>query len=34
MGKVVEVVVDKGYGYIDIGEDEEVHFVKRWSVKL
>jgi cold shock CspA family protein len=32
MGKVVEIVVDKGYGFIDIGEDEEVRFARQTVV--
>jgi ribosomal subunit interface protein len=27
-GKVVQLVPDQGYGFVDIGEDEEVHFVR------
>src|SRR6266849_8925290 len=27
-GKVVQLVTDQGYGFVDIGEDEEVHFVR------
>jgi ribosomal subunit interface protein len=29
MGKVVEVFPDKGYGFIDIGEDDEVRFSRQ-----
>jgi ribosomal subunit interface protein len=31
-GKVVEIVIDKGYGYIDIGEEEEVRFSRQTVV--
>lgn len=27
-GKVVQLITDQGYGFIDIGEEEEVHFVR------
>ena len=27
-GKIVQLVTDQGYGFVDIGEDEEVHFVR------
>ncbi|MCZ6873835.1 MAG: HPF/RaiA family ribosome-associated protein [bacterium] len=29
IGKVVEVFLDKGYGFVDIGEDEEVRFTRK-----
>ena len=29
IGKVVEVFLDKGYGFVDIGEDEEVRFSRQ-----
>ncbi len=29
IGKVVEVFFDKGYGFVDIGEDEEVRFSRQ-----
>jgi ribosomal subunit interface protein len=32
MGKVVEIAVNKDYGYIDIGADEEVHFSRHTVV--
>ena len=32
MGKVVEIAVNKGYGYIDIGAEEEVHFSRHTVV--
>jgi ribosomal subunit interface protein len=32
MGKVVEIAVNKGYGYIDIGVEEEVHFSRQTVV--
>jgi ribosomal subunit interface protein len=32
MGTVVEMVVDKGYGFIDIGADEEVRFARQTVV--
>jgi ribosomal subunit interface protein len=32
MGKVVELFVDKGYGYIDVGEDEDVRFSRQTVV--
>jgi ribosomal subunit interface protein len=28
-GNVVQLVTDQGYGFIDIGEDEEIHFVRQ-----
>jgi CspA family cold shock protein len=28
-GKVVQLVPDQGYGFVDIGEDEDVHFVRQ-----
>jgi cold shock protein len=28
-GKVVQLVTDQGYGYIDIGADEDVHFTRQ-----
>jgi ribosomal subunit interface protein len=28
-GKVVQLVTDQGYGFIDIGTDEEVHFTRQ-----
>jgi len=27
-GKVVQLVADQGYGFVDIGEEEDVHFVR------
>ena len=27
-GKVVQLATEQGYGFVDIGEDEEVHFVR------
>lgn len=27
-GKVVQLVTDQGYGFVDIGEDEDVHFAR------
>lgn len=29
VGKVVEIFFDKGYGFVDIGEDEEVRFSRQ-----
>jgi cold shock CspA family protein len=31
-GTVVEIAVDKGYGYIDIGVDEDVRFARQTVV--
>ena len=28
-GKVVQLVADQGYGFIDIGEEEDVHFIRQ-----
>jgi ribosomal subunit interface protein len=28
-GKVVHMVSDQGYGFVDIGEDEDVHFIRQ-----
>src|SRR4029453_18800782 len=28
-GKVVQLVTDQGYGFIDIGADEDVHFIRQ-----
>jgi len=31
-GKVVQLVADLGYGFVDIGEDEDVHFTRQTVV--
>ena len=28
-GKVVQLAIDQGYGFVDIGEDEDVHFLRQ-----
>ena len=28
-GKVVQLVADQGYGFVDIGEEENVHFIRQ-----
>ena len=28
-GKIVQVALDQGYGFVDLGDDEEVHFLRQ-----